>query len=166
VQSRLPDVDAIRMGVGAFQGRWGRTIRNTHATFGIGSVARMFATGPARRLIGRPLAGLRIARRGRLRASVLRPGEIRGVQARSRFVPALVSGFIRGGRGRRRRSLAIAVNGRIVATGRSFFLRGSNRESYAILVPEGSFHPGRNTLRVLAVRRRGKRLRFRLLGRV
>lgn len=166
VQSRLPDVNAIRIGVGAFQGRWARTIRDTHATFGIGSMARIFATGPARHLIGRPLARLRVAGRGRLRASVLRPDEIRRVDPRSRFVPSLVSGYIRGGRGRIRRSLAIAVNDRIVATGRSFYLRGSSREGYAVLVPERSFNPGRNTLQVLAMTRRGGRLRFRLLGRV
>jgi hypothetical protein len=166
VGSRLPDVNAIRIGTGAFQARWSRTIRNTHALFGIGSLARLYATGPARRLIGRPVGSLRVGRSGRYHASVLRASEIRNVSLRSHFRPALVSGYIRGGRGRRRRSLAIAVNGRIVATGRSFFLRGSSREGYAILVPEESFTQGRNRVQVLALGHRGKRLRFRMLGRV
>jgi hypothetical protein len=159
-------VYAIKLGVGAFQRRWQRRIRSTHGIFGISSYRRLFAMGPARRLLGRSVAGLRIAGGGRYHASVLRPDEIRHVDRRSRFVPSLVSGFIRGGRGRRRRSLAIAVNGRIVATSRSFFLRGGSREGYAVVVPDGAFHSGPNTVRVLAVGRRGKRLRFRLLGRV
>ncbi len=166
VASRLPRVNAIQLGVGAFQSRWQRRISSTHGIFGIGSVARVFATGPARRLLGRPVTGLRIARAGRFHASVLKASEIRQVNPRSRFVPSLISGYIRGGRGRHRRSLAIAVNGRIVATGRSFFLRGSSRESYAVIVPDSSFRPGRNSVQVLAVGRRGKRLRFRSLGRV
>lgn len=175
VGSRLPGVNAIRMSVGAFQARWARLIRNTHGSFGIGSVARLYATGPARQVIERPLTGagrgLRVgsspvARPGRYRASVLRASELRNVSLGSRFVPALVTGYIRGGRGRRRRDLAIAVNGRIVATSRSFFLRGSSREAYAVIVPEIVFRPGRNEVHVLSVGRRGKRLRFRLLARV
>jgi hypothetical protein len=166
VQSRLPGVSAIQLGVGSFVSRWRRRIRSTHGIFGIGSVPRAFAIGPARRVIGRQVTGLRIARAGRVRASVLGASEIRQVNRRSRFIPSLVSGYIRGGRGRHRRALAIVVNGRIVATGRSFYLRGSSRESYAVIVPDSSFQPGRNSVRVLAVGRRGKRLRFRALGRV
>ena len=166
VTSRLPKVSAIQIGVRAFQARWSRTIQISHAIFGIGSVPRLFAIGPARRLIGRPLGTLRVSSRGRYRASVLKAGEVRNVRARSRFRPSLVSGYIRGGRGRHRRGLAIAVNGRIVGTGRSFFLRGSSREGYAIIVPDSSFHPGRNTVQILAIGGRGKRLRFRLIGRV
>jgi hypothetical protein len=176
VGSRLPGLSAVRIGVRAFQARWARAIRNMHALFGIGSIPRLYAIGPLRRVIGRPVgsSGRRlrvgtspVARPGRFRASVLRAFEIRNVNPRSRLVPALVSGYIRGGRGRRRRNLAIAVNGRIVATGRSFFLRGSSREGYAVIVPESSFHPGRNEVHVLAVGRKGKRrLKFRLLARV
>ncbi|MFL5866066.1 MAG: sulfatase-like hydrolase/transferase [Thermoleophilaceae bacterium] len=166
VGSRLPHVNAIRISLGHFQARWTRLIRNTHGLFGIGSLARLFAIGPARRLIGRQLAGLRMARPGRYHASILRHSHIWHVKRHSRFVPALVSGYIRGGRGRHRRSLAIAVNGRIAATTRSFFLRGSSREGYAVIVPDHRFHPGRNHVRVLGLGRRGKRLRFRLLGRV
>jgi hypothetical protein len=125
-------------------------------------IGRPVAAGGRRLRVGHAL----VARPGRFHASVIKAFEIRNVNPRSRLVPALVSGYIRGGRGRRRRNLAIAVNGRIVATGRSFFLRGSSREGYAVIVPEASFHPGRNTVHVLAVGQRRKRLRFRLLGRV
>ena len=107
-----------------------------------------------------------VARPGRYHASVLRASELRNVSLSSRFVPALVTGYIRGGRGRRRRDLAIAVNGQIVATGRSFFLRGSGQEGYAVIVPEIVFRPGRNQVHVLSIGRRGKRLRFRLLAQV
>jgi len=176
VGSRLPNLNAVSIGVGRFQVRWRRLIRQTHGLFGIGSLPRLYAIGPARPALGRPLAVVRgrlrvgsspVAPPGRFRASVIKAAEIRSVNPYSRLVPALVSGHIRGGRGRRRRNLAVAVNGRIVATTRSFFLRGSSREGYAVIVPEGSFHPGRNQVHVLSVRRRrGGRLRFRLLARV
>jgi len=174
VGSRLPHLNAVKLGVGDFQARWGRTIRNTHALFGIGSLARLYAIGPVRQVIGRPLTGITrlrlgdepVSPPGRLQASVIKAFEIRNVNPLSRLVPALVSGHIRGGRGGLRHDLAIAVNGRVVATGRSFFLRGSSHEGYAVMVPETAFHPGRNSLHVLAVGRRGKRLRFRLLARV
>jgi hypothetical protein len=174
VGSRQPGVNAVRIGLGAFQSRWTRVIKNTHGLFGIGSLARLYAIGPARGVIGRPLAGsgrrltvggARVAGPGRYRASVLGRAEIRHVSPGARFLPAFVSGYIRGGGGRRH-SLAIAVDGRIVATTRSFFLRGSSREGYAVIVPEESLHPGRNHVHVLAIGHRGRRLRFRLLAEV
>ena len=49
------------------------------------------------------------------------------------------------------RDLAIAVNGRIEAVGRSFHLKGETAESYAVMVPEDALRDGRNTVEVLEV---------------
>jgi hypothetical protein len=43
----------------------------------------------------------------------------------------------------------VAVNGRIVATGRTFTLEGADAEQYSVMLPERSLHPGRNRIRVL-----------------
>ena len=47
--------------------------------------------------------------------------------------------------------LAVAVNGRIEAVGRSFRLKGETAESYAVMVPEDALRDGRNTVEVLDV---------------
>jgi len=52
------------------------------------------------------------------------------------------------------------VNGRIEAVGRSFRLRGSRKESYAVMVPELALRPGRNTVELFDVTAKGTKLRL------
>ena len=61
-----------------------------------------------------------------------------------------------------RRDLAVAVNGRVEAVGRSFHLRGDPREYYAMMVPEAALREGPNSVQVLQVARDG---RVRVLAR-
>jgi hypothetical protein len=68
------------------------------------------------------------------------------------FVPTHVAGTIRGGRRGGGRTVAVAVGGRVAATGLTFTLQGSRREQYSLLVPEHAFHGGRNRVAVLLVR--------------
>jgi hypothetical protein len=49
------------------------------------------------------------------------------------------------------RDLAVAVNGRIQAVGRSFHLRGRPTEFFSMIVPESALRPGRNRVEVLEV---------------
>ena len=79
------------------------------------------------------------------------------------MVPAQIAGEVRGGARGARRDLAVAVNGRVEAVGRSFHLRGDPREYYAMMVPEASLSEGANSIRVLEVAPGG---RVRLLARV
>ena len=81
----------------------------------------------------------------------------------SGVVPAQIAGEVRGGRPGARRDLAVAVNGRVEAVGRSFHLRGDPREYYAMMVPEATLRDGRNAVEVLEVVRGGA---LRLLARV
>jgi hypothetical protein len=53
------------------------------------------------------------------------------------------------------------VNGRIEAVSRTFYLRGSKQESFAVNVPEVSLKPGRNRVEVFEVL---GGLRLRLIG--
>jgi hypothetical protein len=66
-------------------------------------------------------------------------------------VPTQVAGRIRGAGQEGTRDIAVAVNGRIEAVGRSFHLRGEAVESYSVMVPENSLREGRNTVEVLEV---------------
>jgi hypothetical protein len=73
-----------------------------------------------------------------------------------------VAGTLRGGKRGARRDLALAVNGRIEATGRSWRLRGSPGERFALNIPEVVLREGRNDVRLFAVGRGGT---LQLLGR-
>ena len=78
------------------------------------------------------------------------------------MVPAQIAGDLHGGRAGAKRDLAVAVNGRIEAVGRSFYLTGDPTEHFAFMVPERSLHRGRNSVEVLQVSGSGG---LRLLGR-
>jgi hypothetical protein len=59
---------------------------------------------------------------------------------------------------RTERDLAVAVNGRVRAVGRSVRLRGGHDELFSVLVPEHALRQGRNSVRVYEVTGRGSRL--------
>ena len=67
------------------------------------------------------------------------------------LVPAQIAGDVRGGRAGARRDLAVAVNGRIEAVGRTFHLTGDPREHYSLMVPEATLREGRNSVEVFEV---------------
>ena len=65
------------------------------------------------------------------------------------FTPTHVAGALPDGRRGGGRVVAVAVNGRVVATGVTFTLTGSNTEQYSVVIPERSLRPGRNRIKVL-----------------
>jgi hypothetical protein len=73
------------------------------------------------------------------------------VRRSSGIVPCQIAGRIHGSGPQRERDIAIAVNGRIEAVGRSFRLKGERVESYSVMVPENALREGRNTVEVLEV---------------
>ena len=60
------------------------------------------------------------------------------------MVPTQIAGDLTGGRAGAKRDLAVAVNGRIEAVGRSFYLDGDPTEHFALMVPESALREGRN----------------------
>jgi hypothetical protein len=105
--------------------------------------------GPNRDLIGRELGAARTAPERRATLRLRR--SFANVRRASGIVPSQVAGRIHGSGARRERDIAVAVNGRIVAVGRSFHLRGDSVESYSVMVPEDSLREGRNKVEVLEV---------------
>ncbi len=69
--------------------------------------------------------------------------------------PTRVTGALQGVPFGEHRDLAVAVNGRIRAVGRSFDLWWKRREFFSMMVPETSLHAGRNRLEVFEVRAGG-----------
>ncbi len=68
------------------------------------------------------------------------------------ILPTRVVGHLEGGAPDSVRDLAVAVNGRIQAVGRSFRLRGRRFEYFSLIVPESALRSGRNSLQLLEVR--------------
>ena len=105
-----------------------------------------YAIGPAPSLIGRRVAGARRAEGGP-RATVDGAAELADVDPAGAVVPALVSGSVTGlGRDA---VVAIAVNGRVAATTRTF--ADGDRLAYAAMVPPSALRAGRNAVTVLQV---------------
>jgi hypothetical protein len=121
----------------------------------------VFRLGPHREVLGRRLSALRV-REGTERAHIDTPAAFAGVTRGSGVLPVYVSGRL--GRGApNAHSLAVAVNGRIRAVGRSY--ASGSRRRFSMLVPPSSLRPGRNRVDVLAVQGDGGVVRLAHTGR-
>ncbi|HYP48183.1 MAG TPA: sulfatase-like hydrolase/transferase [Thermoleophilaceae bacterium] len=125
----------------------------------------LYRIGPHPELLGRTVGELRIRRSSTPRVRVANAGLLAGVRRRARLVPTRVTGAIEPGSPGRRRALAVALNGRVAAVGRSFSLRGRAKEYFSFMVPEDSLRVGANRLELFEVERGGvlRRLPQRIL---
>lgn len=140
-------------------------VRRRLRRYGSGDLASLYTgIGPNRRLVGAQLAALTPEPAGRPRAVFEAGGRLRVVRPSSGLVPTQLAGTIRGGRRGARRALAVAVNGRIEAVGRTWRLRGQRPERFALNIPEAALLSGRNRVVLLEVRRGGRLVR--VLGRI
>jgi hypothetical protein len=131
-------------------------VRRKLALFGSGggrAPARLFRIGPDADLIGRDVSELaRVGGPGA--ATIDQAAALRDVKPGSGYVPAELTGTVRRS-GSGGRPIAVAVNGRITAAGRTFVLAGSRAEQFAVMVPEPTFRAGRNVVRLYEVVERG-----------
>jgi hypothetical protein len=135
-----------------WEARRRRVVRRRLRQLGSGEWASLYTgIGPNRRLIGRQVDGVERASVARVHASIAIARELRHVRRSSGIVPTQIAGDLNGGRGGTTRDIAVAVNGRIEAVGRSFYLAGDPTEHYAVMVPEASLREGRNLVEVLEV---------------
>lgn len=141
----------VRISGKRWRARRAAVVRRRLRQLGSGDWASLFTgIGPNRDLIGRSVDADAAA--GSARATLSLSRFFRSVRRKSGMVPTQVAGRIHASDGERERDIAVAVNGRIEAVGRSFHLRGEAVESYAVMVPETSLHEGRNRIEVLEVK--------------
>jgi hypothetical protein len=145
-----------------FLARRGAVINQQASLFGTGLIhpGLLWAVGPENELVGRPLAPAAVA--GRLPATVRydRPEELENWTPAATWSPSHVSGTIDGLPGGR--NLALAVDGRIRAVGRTYDYLGKTHFSF--MAPEYAFRPGANDVHVLAVTGSGRGVRLSALG--
>ena len=144
-------------------GRWlaqrRRVVRRRLGQFGSGDLSRLYTgIGPNRELIGRDVGAVARVSGSALRGTIARGELYSNVSRSSGVVPTQIAGLLEGGSGEPR-DLAVAVNGRIAAVGRSFRLAGQPTDSFAFMVPENTLREGHNTVEVFEVVG-GKRLRL------
>ena len=109
-----------------------------------------YSFGPRPDLLGRRVAELSPLPVAEERAVVARPDRYRNVDPGTGFVPARLLGRIEPGRRGGGRVVAVALNGRVAATGRTFTLEGSDEEQFSVLIPERALRRGTNRVEVLA----------------
>jgi hypothetical protein len=145
----------VRLSKRSWLDRRAAVVRRRLRELGSGDWASLFRSyGASTDLIGR--RARRVEAASGIRATLSLSRAFGRVRRSSGVVPCQVAGRIHGSDGRRERAIAVAVNGRIAAVGRSFHLRGEAVESYSVMVPEDSLHDGRNEIEVLQVAGGGK----------
>ena len=144
----------VRISPERWKARRRAIVRRRLRNLGSGDWASLYASlGPNRDLVGQQLTSARSARDAQATISLSR--SFAHVRRASGVVPAQIAGRIHGSGAARERNLAIAVNGRIEAVGRSFHLKGQRVESYSVMVPENALREGRNTVEVFEVTHEG-----------
>jgi hypothetical protein len=66
-------------------------------------------------------------------------------------VPGEITGVVPNGRPGGGRPIALALDGRVVAVGRTFSMEGSQAESFEMIVPEDAFRRGPMEARVYEI---------------
>jgi hypothetical protein len=145
-----------RISARAIERRRRAFVRRKLRLFGVGPASgedwRLFrGIGPNRELLGRPLSDLAATAADGTKARVANASALANVDLASELRPVHIAGTLAGRRAHKR-DIAVAVNGRIEAVGRSFFIDGSPRETFSVVVPEWVLRQGRNDVRVFEVR--------------
>ena len=108
-----------------------------------------YAIGPHTELLGRRVAAG--ADPAGLHAHIIRAGRLDTLDTRSPVLPAAITGRLTGANARPGLPLALALDGRIVATGSSARLENDPRTYFSFMVPPTAFHDGRNAPAVYLV---------------
>jgi hypothetical protein len=113
--------------------------------------ASAYRIGPHPELLDRRVRRARVPRSGRIRARVANANLLEDVDPEKPLFPSRVAGRVEGGRPGELRDVALAVNGRVAAVGRSFRLRGRAPEFFSLLVPDSALRPGANDVALFEV---------------
>jgi hypothetical protein len=161
----------VRIGLPELQRRRAVWRRRWARLFGTGAESnllygdpwtRAYRVGPNRALLDRRVSALRVApaEPGSDRATAIDAALFRNVSKRAQIVPTRVTGPLEGVPVGEHRDLALAVNGRIRAVGRSFDFVKQRFEYFSFVVPEQALRSGPNRMELFEVQRGGALVRI------
>jgi Sulfatase len=159
----------VRIGLPELERRRARWRRRWARVFGTGVQsealygdpwAMAYRIGPHRGLLDRRVSALWVLRPSTIRAAVANAELFRQVSPGARFFPTRVTGPLHGVPFGEHRDVAVAVNGRIRAVGRSFDLWWKGREYFSLMIPETTLRAGHNRVEVFEVRADGALVPF------
>ena len=159
----------VRIGVPELERRRARLRRRWARLFGTGAQSELlfgdpwamaYRIGPHRDLLDRRVAALRVALAGPVTARVANAPLLDDVTGDAEVFPTRITGPLRGLARDDHRDLALALNGRIRAVGRSFDLYRKRREFFSLQVPETALRRGANRVELFEVRPDGSLARL------
>jgi Sulfatase len=139
------DPAPVRMSLADYEREAAASLAAKHRLFGRG----IYAIGPDPGLVGRTAPATAPA--SPLRATIDQRGQLTSVDTRASFVPSNITGRLTGEGARAGLPLAVALNGRIAATGRSAQLQGDPSVVISFMVPPRLLRDGRNDARVYLI---------------
>jgi hypothetical protein len=141
----------VRMGVRSWQRERGVSLRRRLRLFGSGTRS-VYKAGPRPDMVGRPVADFEFSPTPAtpVHATVDGAERFRNVNPVSPVCLCQIAGRI-GDADPEGMQLAVAINGRIAATGVGFAARGKKKLNWAVMVPPGAYHDGANTVQVLRI---------------
>jgi hypothetical protein len=125
----------------------------------------LWGVGPHPGLLGRAVSGLRVTASRTVKGAIVHPERFRDVHPRSAFVPALITGTLRGRGVRRGQPMAIAVDGTIRSVSWTALLARNPHVLFSGLVPAESFATGANRIEVFRVLGAGDNVRLERVAR-
>jgi hypothetical protein len=121
--------------------------------------AMAYRIGPHPELLDRRVASLRVRGSGPVTGQMANASLVTHVSPSGPYAPTRVTGPLTGVPFGEHRNLAVAVNGRIRAVGRSFDLWRKGRELFTLMVPETALRRGPNRIELFVVRPNGTLVR-------
>jgi hypothetical protein len=139
----------VRMSRARWQRARGVSLRRRIRLFGSGRQS-VYKSGPHRDLIGRPVADFDFSPTGTGHATIDGAARFRDVNPVSTVCLCQIAGRVEGADALGM-PLAIAVNGKIVATAEGFKARGKKKLNWSAMIPPSAYHDGANTVQVLRI---------------
>jgi hypothetical protein len=148
VTIRAYDGRILRVPLSRLLAERAQALRRQVELFGTGGWSSLYGTGPHAELVGRSLADFQVGSAAGMKVKLGGRALLDAVDPDSSVAPVYLDGEIAGGQAEM--DLAVAVNGKIVTTTRTYDSDGDARLS--ALLPEASLVSGRNEVDVFVVR--------------
>jgi hypothetical protein len=144
----------LRVSEAEFQRQRHATVERKLRLFGTGADGpdRIYRIGPHQELLGESVSELSPAPQGAVKMDLMDKGDYANVEDLRTYVPNHVVAKVDGGSDGATRDVAVAVNGKIEAVSKTFYLAtDSGQEILSAMVPPDAFHQGRNKVEIFEV---------------